>query len=43
MDKMIINLGERSQYDEFIRNIQQPKMKKIWNNRDDEVWDELKI
>ena len=39
MAKMIITLKERNQYDEFLHKIQQPKMKEIWNNKEDEIWD----
>ncbi len=39
MAKMIIKLKERNQYDEFLHKIQQPKMKEIWDNEEDEFWD----
>jgi hypothetical protein len=39
MAKLIIQLRERNQYDEFLHKIQQPKMKEIWNNNADEVWE----
>ncbi len=29
-----------NQYDEFLHKIQQPKMKEIWDNKEDEIWDE---
>lgn len=29
----------RNQYDEFLHKIQQPKMKELWDNKDDEVWE----
>lgn len=29
----------RNQYDEFLHKIQQPKMKELWNNREDEAWE----
>ena len=32
------NVKERNQYDEFLHNIQQPKMKDLWDNKEDEVW-----
>ena len=28
-----------SQYDEFIHRIQQAKMKELWDNKEDEVWE----
>jgi hypothetical protein len=30
---------KRSQYDEFIHTIQQVKMKELWDNEEDEVWE----
>lgn len=39
MAKMILQLKERNQYDEFLHKIQQPKMKEIWDNSYDEVWE----
>ena len=41
MARMIIKLKERNQYDEFLHKIQQPKMKELWNNKEDKFWDEL--
>jgi hypothetical protein len=29
----------RNQYDEFLHKIQQPKMKELWDNKEDEVWE----
>ena len=28
------------QYDEFIHKIQQAKMKELWNNQEDEAWED---
>ena len=39
MAKLMIKLKERNQYDEFLHKIQQPKMKEIWDNPHDEVWE----
>lgn len=39
MAKIILTLKERNQYDEFLHKIQQPKMKELWNNKEDEIWD----
>ena len=36
---MFIELKNRNQYDEFLHKIQQPKMKEIWDNKEDEVWE----
>lgn len=30
---------ERNQYDEFLHKVQQPKMKELWNNKEDEAWE----
>ncbi|MBI5036477.1 hypothetical protein HZC09_03975 [Candidatus Micrarchaeota archaeon] len=29
------------EYDEFLRRIQQPKMKELWDNKYDEVWENV--
>jgi len=39
MSKIFIVLKKRNQYDEFLHKIQQPKMKELWDNKDDEAWD----
>jgi hypothetical protein len=31
---------KRRQYDEFLHRIQQAKMKELWDNKEDEAWDE---
>jgi len=28
-----------NQYDEFLHNVQQRKMKELWDNKDDEIWE----
>ena len=30
--------SKRTQYDEFIHRIQQAKMKELWDNQEDEAW-----
>jgi len=30
---------KRNQYDEFLHKIQQEKMKEIWDNKEDEAWE----
>jgi len=30
---------KRTQYDEFLHKIQQAKMKELWDNKDDEAWE----
>ena len=32
-------LKKRNQYDEFLHKIQQPKMKELWDNKEDEEWE----
>ena len=39
MLKMFIEAKKRNQYDEFLHKIQQPKMKEVWDNKYDEIWD----
>jgi hypothetical protein len=41
MAKIILKLKERNQYDEFLHKIQQPKMKELWDNKEDEIWGRL--
>jgi len=41
MTKIIITMRERNQYDEFLHKIQQPKMKEIWDNKEDEAWENV--
>lgn len=41
MARIFIKLKERNQYDEFLHKIQQPKMKELWDNKEDEVWDNV--
>ena len=39
MSKIFITLKQRNQYDEFLHKIQQPKMKELWDNKEDEAWE----
>jgi len=32
-------MKERNQYDEFLHKIQQEKMRELWDNKEDEVWE----
>ena len=41
MAKTFIILKKRNQYDEFLHKIQQPKMEELWDNKEDEIWDEI--
>ncbi|MEK6936588.1 MAG: hypothetical protein AABW58_00795 [Nanoarchaeota archaeon] len=36
---VFINMKKRNSYDEFLHKIQQPKMKELWNNEEDEEWE----
>ena len=40
MIKIFLETKKRSQYDEFLHKIQQPKMKEVWDNKYDEIWNE---
>lgn len=33
------NARQRNQYDVFLHKIQQPKMKELWDNKEDEAWE----
>ncbi|MDD5132853.1 MAG: hypothetical protein PHD81_04065 [Candidatus Nanoarchaeia archaeon] len=33
------NIKKNNQYDEFLHKIQQTKMKELWDNKEDEVWE----
>lgn len=41
MSRIFITLKQRNQYDEFLHKIQQPKMKELWNNKEDEAWEDV--
>jgi rRNA pseudouridine-1189 N-methylase Emg1 (Nep1/Mra1 family) len=32
------NMKKRNQYDEFLHKVQQAKMKELWDNKEDEAW-----
>jgi hypothetical protein len=36
--KLAKEYKKRTQYDEFIHKIQQAKMKELWDNQEDEAW-----
>ena len=40
MTNTFISVKKRNQYDEFLHKIQQPKMKELWNNKEDEEWED---
>jgi mRNA-degrading endonuclease RelE of RelBE toxin-antitoxin system len=35
------NVSINNQYDEFLHKIQQDKMKEIWDNKEDEAWENV--
>lgn len=42
LDKAVsvfISVKKRNSYDEFLHKIQQPKMKELWDNKEDEAWE----
>ena len=39
MIQVVKTLKKRNQYDEFLHKIQQPKMKALWDNKEDEIWE----
>ena len=39
MSKIFIEAKKSNQYDEFLHKIQQHKMKELWNNKEDEAWE----
>ena len=39
MAKLFIKMKERNQYDEFLHKIQQEKMNELWDNKEDEAWE----
>lgn len=38
---VVKTLKKRNQYDEFLHKIQQPKMKELWDNEEDEIWENV--
>jgi hypothetical protein len=39
MTNIFIKIKEKNQYDEFLHKIQQDKMRELWDNKEDEVWE----
>ena len=31
----------QNQYDEFLHKVQQPRMKDLWDNKEDEAWEDV--
>lgn len=40
MAKTFMAVKNKNQYDEFLHKIQQPKMKELWDNKEDEAWED---
>jgi rRNA pseudouridine-1189 N-methylase Emg1 (Nep1/Mra1 family) len=40
MIELFKNVKKRNQYDEFLHKIQQQKMKELWDNKEDEAWND---
>ena len=36
---MFKRIKESNQYDEFLHKVQQVKMKELWDNKEDEAWE----
>jgi rRNA pseudouridine-1189 N-methylase Emg1 (Nep1/Mra1 family) len=41
MAQVFIKVKKSNQYDEFLHKIQQPKMKELWDNKEDEAWEHV--
>ena len=39
MVHVFISIKKKNQYDEFLHKIQQAKMKELWANKEDDVWE----
>jgi predicted ArsR family transcriptional regulator len=39
--KTFKNVQKKNQYDEFLHKIQQDKMKELWDNKEDEAWENV--
>ena len=39
MVNLFKSVKQKNQYDEFLHKIQQAKMKELWDNKEDEVWE----
>jgi len=39
MIKVFQSVKKRNQYDAFLHKIQQTKMKELWDNKEDEAWE----
>ncbi len=41
MIQVFKSVKKRNQYDEFLHKIQQAKMKELWDNQEDEAWENV--
>ena len=41
MIQVFKSVKNNNQYDEFLHKIQQAKMKELWDNKEDEVWENV--
>ena len=39
MISIFLKIKKKNQYDEFLHKIQQEKMRELWDNKDDEGWE----
>jgi hypothetical protein len=39
MITIFIETKKNNSYDEFLHKVQQPKMKELWDNEEDEAWE----
>ncbi len=41
MVKIFLRMKQMNQYDEFLHKVQHTKMNELWNNKDDEAWENV--
>jgi len=41
MIELFKNVKKRNQYDEFLHKIQQQKMKELWDNKENKIWENV--
>jgi len=39
MMRVFVSVKKNNQYDEFLHKVQQAKMKELWDNKEDEAWE----
>jgi len=39
--KLYLRMKKRDQYNKFLHEIQKPKMKELWDNKEDEIWNKV--